>query len=137
MGREELCLVLPADAADTPLTFADLQSRGFINHPDGARYANDLLKLNFPDEFEGVERLRLRGEVNQIGQIPAPVAAGIGYTLLPRSGVEAFADRAKLSIASLPERRWHQLWLANRRGRSLPARVLHARKLIEEVAVRL
>ncbi|WP_146590797.1 LysR family transcriptional regulator [Puniceibacterium confluentis] len=134
LGREELCLVLPADAADTPMSFADLEARGFISHPDGYSYADDLLRLNFPDDYLGADRLSVRGSVNQIGQIPAPVAKGIGYTLLPRSGVEAFADKASLSVFQLPKRRWHELWLVVRRGRCLSARARYARDLVEEAA---
>lgn len=136
IGREELCLLLPAGAAP-PETFADLDAHGFIAHPDGYAYADDLLKLNFPEDYPGADRLRLRGSVNQIGQIPAPVANGIGYTLLPRSGVEAFADKAQLSVVPLPKRRWHELWLASRRGRSAPARVLHTQEMIAEAARQL
>lgn len=134
LGREELCLVLPADAADTPMSFADLEARGFISHPDGYSYADDLLRLNFPDDYPGADRLSVRGSVNQIGQIPAPVAKGIGYTLLPRSGVEAFTDKASLSVFQLPKRRWHELWLVVRRGRCLSARARYARDMVEEAA---
>lgn len=137
LGREELCLVLPADASGTPVTFGDLEARGFIAHPDGYGYADDLLRLNFPDDYPGADELRVRGSVNQIGQIPTPVASGIGYTLLPRSGVEAFADKARLSVVPLPKRRWHELWLALRRGRHLSARARHARELIENAAAQL
>ena len=137
LAREELCLVLPAAARGTPVTFADLEARGFIAHPDGNAYADELLKLNFPEDYPGADRLRVRGTVNQIGQIPAPVASGIGYTLLPRSGVEAFAGKADLHVADLPERRWHALWLAARRGRALSARLRHAKDLIEEAAGQL
>jgi DNA-binding transcriptional LysR family regulator len=35
LGREELCLVLPADAPAAALTFADLEARGFIAIPTG------------------------------------------------------------------------------------------------------
>lgn len=137
LGREELCLVLPADAADTPISYTDLEARGFIAHPDGYGYADDLLQLNFPNDYRGADRLCVRGSVNQIGQIPAPVAKGVGYTLLPRSGVEAFADKASLSVVQLPKRRWHELWLVMRRGRRLSARVRHAREMIEEAAGQL
>ncbi|WP_305971680.1 MULTISPECIES: LysR family transcriptional regulator [unclassified Mameliella] len=137
LGREELCLVLPADAAGKPVTFADLEARGFIAHPDGFGYADDLLKPNFPDDYPGADRLSVRGSINQIGQIPAPVARGIGYTLLPRSGVVAFAGKASLSVAQLPKRRWHELWLVSRRGRPLSARARHARSLIEDAAATL
>lgn len=137
LGREELCLVLPADAADTPMSFTDLEARGFIAHPDGYGYADDLLRLNFPDDYPGADRLSVRGSVNQIGQIPAPVAKGVGYTLLPRSGVEAFTDKANLCIVPLPKRRWHELWLVVRRGRRLSARARYARDMIEEAAGQL
>ena len=134
LGREELCLVLPADTADMPSSFADLDARGFIAHPDGFGYADDLLRLNFPEDYPGADRISLRGSVNQIGQIPAPVANGVGYTLLPRSGVEAFADKASLAVVQLPKRRWHDLWLAKRRGRSLSARARYAEEMIAEEA---
>ncbi|MCZ0963915.1 LysR family transcriptional regulator [Paracoccus benzoatiresistens] len=137
LGREELCLVLPADAVDMPVSFSDLEARGFIAHPDGYGYADELLRLNFPDDYPGADQLSVRGSVNQIGQIPAPVAKGVGYTLLPRSGVEAFADKASLSIVQLPKRRWHELWLVVRRGSRLSARARYARDMIEEAAVQL
>lgn len=137
LGREELCLVLPADSAETPASFAALDARGFIAHPDGYRYADDLLRLNFPEDYPGSDQLSVRGSINQIGQIPAPVARGIGYTLLPRSGIEAFADKASLSVVHLPKRRWHELWLVVRHGRRLSARARHAQVMIEEAAGQL
>ena len=137
LGREELCLVLPADAAGTTLFFSDLEARGFIAHPDGFDYADDLLRLNFPEEYPGADRLSVRGSVNQIGQIPASVAKGIGYTLLPRSGVEAFSDKESLSVFQLPKRRWHEIWLVVRRGRLLSARVRYAQEMIDEAAGQL
>lgn len=118
-------------------SFDELQGRGFIAHPDGPAYADDLLKPNFPGAYPGADGLRLRGWVNQIGQIPAPVARGIGYTLLPRSGVEAFAQRDHLKVVPLPERRWHDLWLASRRGRALPARMVHAAEFVVQAAALL
>ena len=122
--------VLPADAPDRVPGFDDLDARGFVAHPDGYAYADDLLNLNFPGAYPGADRMRIRAYVNQIGQIPAPVAEGIGYTLLPRSGIEAFARKDRLRVVPLPQRRWHALWLAARRGRPLPARLKHARDLI-------
>ena len=136
LGREQLCLLL-TKGANTPMSFADLDARGFIAPPDGYRYADDLLRLNLPDDYPGADRLHLRGSVNQIGQIPAPVAKGVGYTLLPRSGVEAFTDRAWLCVAKLQKRRWHDLWLVARRGCQLPARVRHAREVVEDTASQL
>lgn len=137
LGQEELCLVLPADAPRCDLRFADLESRGFIAHPDGFTYANDLFTLNFPGEFSGADRLRLRSYVNQIGQIPAPVAAGLGYTLLPRSGVAAYPARDRLGIATLPRPVHHALWLITRRGRPMSARLQRLADLLSQVAAGL
>ena len=55
IGREELCVVLPIDAASARLDFEALDARGFIAHPDGFAYADALFSLNFPDEFEGAD----------------------------------------------------------------------------------
>lgn len=137
IGREELCLVLPAEAPERPLRLEDLDARGFIGHPDGFGHADELLAANFPEEFAGADRLRLRAFVNQIGQICAPVAEGIGYTLLPRSGVDAFPAREKLRVAPLPRRCHHELWLVGRRGREMPARFTSVAQDIRAVAARL
>jgi len=134
IGREELCLILPADGADEAITLESLEQRGFIAHPDGFAYADDLFSLNFPDQFEGADRLNLRSFVNQIGQIPAPVAEGIGYTLLPRSGVEAFAGRSRLKIAALPQRRYHELWSITRRVPHRAARLCAVMQIVQNVA---
>ena len=133
LGQEELCLVLPHEGATSPVSFQALEERGFVAHPDGFAYADELFSINFPDEFEGSDRLRIRSLVNQISQIPSPVAQGIGYTLLPRSGVNTYPDRARLRIAPLAQRLHHDLWMIFRRGRTLPARVTRIAGLIQSV----
>ncbi|MBE3640302.1 LysR family transcriptional regulator [Mangrovicoccus algicola] len=122
IGRDALCLVLPA-GAPAPATLADLDRLGFIAHPDGFAYADALLGANFARDYAGADRLRQRSFVNQIGQIPEPVAQGLGYTILPRSGVEGFAGRDRLSVATLPRPVQRELWLIRRRNRVVPARV--------------
>jgi DNA-binding transcriptional LysR family regulator len=134
IGEEQLCLILPAQDTPEQVTFDGLQARGLVAHPDCFAYADELFALNFADMFRGSDQLRLRTFVNQISQIPAPVAQGIGYTLLPRSGVDAFAERQKLWIVPLPETRLHQLWLVFERGRQLPARVSEMAELVKRVA---
>jgi DNA-binding transcriptional LysR family regulator len=132
IGRDALCLVLPKAAGQTP-DFADLQRLGFIDHPDGAAYADLLLAMNFPAEYKGAAQLRTRSYINQIGQIPAPVAAGIGYTILPRSGIEAFAARDRLQIITLTAPVQHDLWLIHRQARILAARENSLRPLLARV----
>ena len=125
---------LPADAADETVTFESLEDRGFVAHPDGFAYADDLLSLNFPEAFTGADRIRVRTFVNQIGQIPSPVAEGIGYTLLPRSGIEAFFGRNRLKVVSLPHRRYHELWSVTRRGPEPTARLRAIMRIAHDVA---
>ncbi|MCY0096438.1 LysR family transcriptional regulator [Hoeflea ulvae] len=137
LGVEELCLLLPAGEVPGDLSLADLDARGFIAHPDGFAYADDLFALNFPDEFRGADRLRVRAFVNQISQIPAPVAHGIGYTLLPRSGYDAYPQRDRLQIVGLPQGRSHELWLISGKGRQWPARIPPVARVIRQIAERL
>jgi len=134
LGKEELCLVLPADTVTTDLDFQTLENLGFVAHPDGFAYADELFSLNFPDEFKGSDHLRVRTFVNQISQIPSPVAHGIGYTLLPRSGLNAYPGTDRVRVAHLPKSRHHDLWMVFRRGRALPARISHIADLIKSVA---
>ncbi|WP_457941091.1 LysR family transcriptional regulator [Mesorhizobium sp. 10J20-29] len=137
LGREELCLLLPASAPRGDIGLAALEDIGFIAHPDGYAYADELFSLNFPEEFKGSDRLRVRGFVNQISQIPTPVAQGIGYTLLPRSGLDAYPDRQKLRVANLARERKFELWSIFQRGRILPKRVQRISELIRQIAGRL
>ncbi|TPE46514.1 LysR family transcriptional regulator [Amaricoccus solimangrovi] len=131
VGQDELCLILPRGAA-APVSLAELEALGFVAHPDGFAHADELLGANFPDDYPGAERLAWRSFINQIGQIPAPVARGIGYTILPRSGVDTYPERDRLCIVPLPRPVRHDLWLIQRRNRQLPARAERVRAQIGE-----
>ena len=130
-GREELCLLVPATFAAQGVDLQRLDDLGFVAHPDGFSYVDDLFSLNFPEVYRGADRLKIRTSVNQIGQIPMPVAQGIGYTVLPKSGVDAFAQAQDLAIVPLPRRRYLDLWLISRRGRMEFARVAALSDLIK------
>jgi DNA-binding transcriptional LysR family regulator len=137
LGQEELCLVLPSENTTSSTDLQGLNDLGFVAHPDGFAYADELFSLNFPGTFKGAEQLRVRTFVNQISQIPAPVARGIGYTLLPKSGVDAFAEKDNLRIVELPTRCHHDLWIVFRRSRVLPARVSRIMDAIHTIASNL
>lgn len=136
-AREELCLVVPRSFAMQEPDLDRLDDLGFVAHPDGYAYADDLFSLNFPKVYKGADRLKIRTYVNQIGQIPIPVAQGLGYTILPKSGVDAFAQKQDLTILQLPKRRFHDLWLLSRKGRSEFARVAALSALIRRAAAEL
>lgn len=132
IGYDPLCLILPATAAPDP-DFDALQALGFIAHPDGFAYADALLGANFPNDYLGHHQLRQRSYVNQIGQIPEPVALGIGYTILPRSGVDSYSKRDRLQVADLPKPIEHELWLIQRKSRVLSARAKLLSQLVRGV----
>jgi DNA-binding transcriptional LysR family regulator len=132
VGTDELCLVLPGDD-EAAVDFAHLQRLGFIAHPDGFAHAEELFAANYPGEFTGVDGLRIRSFINQIGQIPAPVADGIGYTILPRSGIDAYPRRDALRCLTLAHPIRHDLWLAKRRGKVLAARTKRIGELAADI----
>ncbi len=134
LAREELSLVLPTNSTSDDITLPDLNALGFVAHPDGFAYADELLSMNFPEDYKGSDQLRVRTFVNQIGQIPIPVAQGLGYTILPKSGIEAFPDKQNLKVVALPKQRFHDLWMISRPGRSKIARVASIGMLMQRVA---
>lgn len=134
VGQDELCLILPKPAPATS-DFAMLQDLGFIAHPDGFGYAESVLGANFPSDFRGAENLKVRSYVNQIGQILEPVARGIGYTILPRSGYEAFHGKDRLTVVDLKVPVVSDLWMVQRRARALPTQVARFGDLIRDALV--
>lgn len=131
VGSDELCLVLPAAVAGD-LTFAQLQELGFIGHPDGFAYAEELFTANFPGEFGGAEQLRLRSFINQIGQIPEPVTQGIGYTILPRSGIDPHPKRLMLRCPPMPNPVRHSLYLIERKAVVRAARMMRVAETVRQ-----
>jgi DNA-binding transcriptional LysR family regulator len=129
IGSDQLCVVLPRAQAGVS-SFADLEQLGFIAHPDGLAYADELLSANFPNDYQGIDRLNIRSFINQIGQIPTPIAEGVGYTILPRSGVDYYPRREALSVMTLAYPIRHELWLVRRRGKVMAARV---QRIVTEV----
>lgn len=137
LAREELCLIVPQSFAGQKFDFHLLNTLGFVAHPDGYAYADDLFSLNFPKDYKGTDCLRVKTFVNQIGQIPIPVAQGLGYTILPKSGVDAFTGKQDLAIIQLPKQRYHDLWVISRKGRSEIARVAALSDFISHAATAL
>ncbi|WP_417767348.1 LysR family transcriptional regulator [Stappia sp.] len=136
VGQDELCLVVPK-ARGAVATLAELEDLGFIAHPDGFAYADELLGANFAEDYQGADRLRQRSFINQISQIPEPVVRGLGYTILPRSGIDLHARREQLTVCPLAHPVRHELWLIRRKGRVLPARTRRVREVIGDVLAAL
>ena len=119
VGREELCLVIPANTTVEHLN--DLISMGLISHPDAAHHATLLLKDNF-EHFEHIADLPVKGYINQINMILEPVAAGAGFTVLPSSVIEAFPQPALIKRVSLTKPVHETIYQVNKRHRPLANR---------------
>ena len=137
LGAEPLDLILPREWAGRLPGFDQLQSLGFIRHPDAAAYADAVLGANFAKDYRGTDRLQVRSFVNQIGQIPEPVARGLGYAILPRSGVLAYPAREKLATAQFAQPSFLELHLVELKRRRRSARIEKLAGLIRKEAGRL
>lgn len=137
LTTERLDLILPRDWCGRLPTFDQLQALGYVQHPDGSAYADKVLSANYADDYSGADNLRVRVFVNQISQIPLPVAHGLGYTILPRSGVLAFPNRNQITIADLPRASPHELSLIDLKGRRRSARVQRLIEIVGKEAGRL
>lgn len=109
-AEEQLCLVAPAAAPAEH--WEDLRALGVIDHPDGRDMATRLLARRFPGEsFDQIARL---GYVNQIGLILEPVARGLGFAVVPRFAVQAFAKPDAIRVVQGEGQVIDTLWLLHR-----------------------
>lgn len=131
LAEEPLELVVPAAA--TVSGWDDLARLGFIGHPDGQAMATRLLSRAYPDR-PGVRQLRCSGFVNQIGLILAPVARGLGFTVLPRHARQAFAEPGAIRVVEQAVPVVDSLWLIHRAEWPLSARAARA---VEHVRARM
>ncbi|HAZ14133.1 MAG: hypothetical protein A2X86_02795 [Bdellovibrionales bacterium GWA2_49_15] len=120
IDKEALCLVVPGKF--TGKSFLELNRLGLINHPDASLMVGEVFSLNFPQEFEDFEQLKISGACNQIGRILEPVALGLGYTVLPEFACHAFPDRKKIKILKLKHGVINTLYHVQKKHKVLPAR---------------
>ncbi|WP_046006032.1 LysR family transcriptional regulator [Pseudoalteromonas rubra] len=120
IATEPLLLVTPAKV-HTP-SWENLESLGFIDHPDGAHHSELLLSANFA-QFQHCAQFARKGFSNQINLILEPVSRGIGFTVLPAFAVEAFARREQIRVHSLKYPVSETIYLCTARRGHLPARV--------------
>ena len=133
IGFESLCLVLPKKYACKEIDFNTLETIGFINHPDGSHYADRLLSANFNETFHGVNKLKVKGYINQISQILAPVSEGLGFTVLPETVVRHFEHQSSIFVATLKFAIRDELLLVKKKHRILPKRYDWFERKIKEL----
>ncbi|MCG8427836.1 MAG: LysR family transcriptional regulator [Chromatiales bacterium] len=125
LAEDGLALVVPRAVLKRrkrPLAFTELQQLGFIDHPDGEHYAQQLLSVNYVDEFRGISSLPISGYVNQLSQILLPVSRGLGFTVLPTRVVNTLGSGQALVIAPTETQVTESLYLIHKKYRELPKR---------------
>lgn len=133
LGFDSLCLVLPSGYASQTICFESLEEIGFIDHPDGAHYADRLLNANFGEQFYSFEKLKKSGYINQINQILVPVSEGLGFTVLPEIAVRFFPKQDLLHVAPLNVPIQDELFLVRKKHRKLPKRYEWFERKIKEL----
>mgnify|MGYP000016099932 FL=1 len=124
LGREQLCLVLPASVETDDYGKNLLTELGLINHPDAEHYLSLYLAQSQESDFThlSIKEIPVTGYVNQISQILQPVAKGLGFTVLPKSAVDTFQDPQHLKILNLKKPVIETLYMVKKRNRVLPSR---------------
>ena len=98
IAEEELLLITPSTVVEP--SWEQLMALGFIDHPDGAYHAGQLLSVNF-SQFQNSHQFKRSGFSNQINLILEPVSMGLGFTVLPRHAVGAFKNIASVNVHAL------------------------------------
>lgn len=135
LAEELLYLVLPASMANIDVIDESLLTTlGLIDHPDAEQYVS--LYLSHCQEPQlanlNINKIKISGFVNQIGQILDPVAKGLGFTVLPKSAIDSFPDRNKLKIFKAKQPVIETLFLVKKRSRDFPARFNVISETIQE-----
>ncbi|WP_339673396.1 LysR family transcriptional regulator [Dasania marina] len=110
IAEEELLLITPASITNP--SWEQLMALGFIDHPDGAYHAGQLLNVNF-SEFQNSQPFKRSGFSNQINLILEPVSMGLGFTVLPSHAAAAFKASEKVKIHKLANKVSETLYIGS------------------------
>lgn len=127
LGHEELFLVLPRGRDHS---WAELLDLGYINHPNGAHYANQVLEKNYPGDFKDLKEIPQRSYINQLNQILLPVSYGLGFTVLPESTVELFPDQKAIRKAPLANAVRETVYMITKKHKPLPNRYQFVKEVL-------
>ncbi|MBY5948322.1 LysR family transcriptional regulator [Photobacterium rosenbergii] len=133
IGQEALCVVVPANYPDEDLDKESLYSFGFINHPDGKHYLQQVHLANFSDSHFDFNKITKSGYINQLNQILLPVSKGLGFTVLPEKAVSQFSYQDKIKTLPLPNTVMQELYLLRKQHRPLPKRYQHIIETITQL----
>ncbi|CAG22889.1 LysR family transcriptional regulator [Photobacterium profundum] len=122
LGHDALCLVVPHQYKNQKMTFVELNQLGFINHPNGEQYAEQVLRANYKDDYQSIKQIRKSSYINQLNQILLPVSMGLGYTVLPRTTIEQFELQDSIAILPSDTVVNEEHFLIKKKFRQLPKR---------------
>lgn len=134
LAAEELCLLLPANSEKQPVNLATLQQLGLIDHPDAYHYISLYFSGCGEADLQAIspDSLPKRGYINQLSQILLPVSQGIGFTVLPRSAVDAFPEKNKLQIYQAKRTVNQPRHIISKKQRQLPARSVQLMQQVKD-----
>ncbi|MCG9647589.1 LysR family transcriptional regulator [Vibrio brasiliensis] len=123
-GSEPLCLMLPREQASKKLDQTALKEIGLIRHPDAEHYLSLYFSRCGEEELAAINinQLPSKGYINQLSQILLPVAQGHGFTILPKSALEAFPLKEQIAVYQPESEVIETLYLLTKRHRQIPAR---------------
>lgn len=117
IAEEELLLITPFDISEP--SWDKLIELGFIDHPDGAHHAGQLLSVNFA-QFQNSNQFKTSGFSNQINLILEPVSMGLGFTVLPSHAVDAFKKSEKMKVHRLANKVSETLYIGIHTNKFVP-----------------
>lgn len=123
-GSEPLCLMLPREQASKKIDQTALKEIGLIRHPDAEHYLSLYFSRCGEEELAAINinQLPSKGYINQLSQILLPVAQGHGFTILPKSALEAFPLKEQIAVYQPESEVIETLYLLTKRHRQIPAR---------------
>ena len=124
IAQDELCLVLPAQQKITQLELADLLQMGLVAHPDAEHYFSLYLAQCQEESFANLDfnQLPVATYINQISQILLPVSKGLGFTVLPKSAIDSFAEKHLLQVYKPTKPVIETLYKVKKKNHQLPVR---------------
>ncbi len=128
IGEQQLSLVLPESAKGHGIDLAYLDSLGLVSHPDALHFLSLYRHNPQKNLLSDIDLTQVRtvSYVNQLEQILAPIAHGIGFTVLPSSCVELSPYKDKLDVHHDKVNIVESVYLVNKVSKPLPAHYQHA-----------
>ncbi|HIF9171131.1 TPA: LysR family transcriptional regulator [Photobacterium damselae] len=97
-------------------------------------YCGYPLIIREKKSFELTEQGRLVYQYSQqLSQILLPIAMGLGFTVLPKSAVDQFTSKDKLTVIQTPQTVSETLYLVKKKHRVLGTRYRTIEKVITEL----